>query len=89
MRSSLIVAATIAAIPSVALAQPAPAPPAAPSSPPEQHAPHANLDWNANAFHFDYNDGGCHLAYNYDFKSGDMHLDRHGDCTSVNIPPHS
>jgi hypothetical protein len=83
MRNSLIVAAAIAAIPSVALAQPAP--PAAPSAPPT-HTPHANLDWNANRFHFDYNHGGCHLAYNYDFKSGDMHLDRHGDCADMSIP---
>jgi hypothetical protein len=85
MRDSLIIAAAIAAIPSVALAQPAPAPPAAPAPPPA-HTPHANLDWNADRFHFDYNDGGCHLAYNYDFKSGDMHLDRHGACSDVSIP---
>jgi hypothetical protein len=89
MRSSLIVAAAISAIPSVGFAQPTPAPaPAVPPPAPEQHAPHANLDWNTNNFHFDYNDGGCHLAYNYNFKNGDMHLDRHGDCSSVNIPPH-
>jgi hypothetical protein len=89
MGSSLIVAAAISAIPSVTFAKPSPAPAlAVPPPAPEQHAPHATLDWNTNNFHFDYNDGGCHLAYNYNFKNGGMHLDRHGDCSSVNIPPH-
>jgi hypothetical protein len=137
MRSSLIVAAAIAIIPSVALAQAAPAPAApdaatpapdaaspalpAPASPapdatppalpapaapnaailappappaPPPHAtlgppsPHANVDWNANRFRFDYNDRGCHLAFNFDFKSGDMHLDHHGDCSNVSVSPH-
>jgi hypothetical protein len=86
MRSSSLIAAAVFATPSLAFAQPSPPPPAAP--PAQVESPHANLDWNANRFHFDYNDGGCHLAYNYDFKSGDMHLDRHGDCSSVNIPSH-
>jgi hypothetical protein len=81
MRSPLI-AAVIAAIPSVALAQPSPPPPAAPPPPPAAQAntPHANANWNTDHFHFDYDDGGCHFVYEYNFKSGDMHLDRHGDC---------
>jgi hypothetical protein len=99
MRSPLLVAVVIAAIPSLipslALAQaspPSPPPPAAPAppaaSPPPAHAntPHANAHWNADRFSFDYDDGGCHFVYDYDFKNGDMHLDRHGDCSSVSIP---
>lgn len=86
MRSSLIIAAAMAAIPSLALAQPAAPPPAAAPPPPAEHTPHANLDWNADHFHFGYNDGGCHLAYEYNFKNGDMHLDRHGNCSDVSIP---
>jgi hypothetical protein len=81
MRSPLLLAAAIAAIPSVALAQPSPPPPAAPPPPsPHANAPHADANWNADHFHFGYDDGGCHFVYDFNFKSHDMHLDRHGDC---------
>ncbi len=87
MRSPFIVAAVIAAIPSLAIAQAGSPPPAAPAPPPAHaNTPRANAQWNADHFSFDYDDGGCHFAYNYNFKNGDMHLDRHGDCASVNVP---
>jgi hypothetical protein len=43
------------------------------------------LDWNADHFHFDYDDGGCHLMYDYNFRNGDVDLDRHSDCSNVSI----
>jgi hypothetical protein len=88
MRSPFIVAAAIAAVPSVALAQASPAPPAAPP-PASAHwnAPGANATWNADRFHFDYGgDSGCHFVYDYNFKNGDMHLDRRGDCSDFKLP---
>jgi hypothetical protein len=85
MRSWLIIAAAIAAIPTGALAQPSPAPGLQPPSAHES-APHADANWNGHHFHFGYNDGGCHLLYDYDSKTGDMHLDRHGDCSNVDVP---
>jgi hypothetical protein len=104
MHTLSIVAAALLAVPSAALAQPAPPPAAQPAPPPAaqpapppppphpapgpgaHHAPRTNLDWNADHFHFDYDDGSCRLVYEYNFKTGDMHLDRHGDCSYVNIP---
>lgn len=83
----IMFAAAILALPSVPLAQPAPPPPPPARGPaPHPHPPHVNLDWNADHFHFDYDDGTCHLAYDYNFRSGDTHLDRHGDCSNVSIP---
>lgn len=88
MRNTLIVAAAaVAAIPGMALAQPSPVPPvAAPPASAHANAPHADANWNTDHFHFGYNDGGCHFVYDYNFKTGDMHLDRHGDCSSVSVP---
>lgn len=81
MRSAFFVAAAIAAIPSTALAQPSQAPSASPP-PLSEHAntPHADANWNADHIHFGYDDGGCHFVYELNFKTHDMHLDRHGDC---------
>jgi hypothetical protein len=85
---SIIFAAAILAFPSVTLAQPSPPPPpAAPSPPPpNSHPPHANLQWNADRFHFDFDDGVCHQVLDYNFKTGDVRVDRRGDCSHVNVP---
>ena len=93
-RHSLFLATAILAVSGVALAQPdpppppLPPPPPAPVPPPPGHlnAPHVNLDWNADHFHFDYDNGACHLVYDYNFANGDTHLDRHGDCSYVSVP---
>jgi hypothetical protein len=74
-RRSIILATAMLAMSGVALAQPGPPPPA----PAPGHPPHVNLDWNADHFHFDSDNGACHLVYDYNFRNGDTHLDRHGD----------
>jgi hypothetical protein len=80
-RSFLILAAIMLAVPSLAEAQPAPS-----ASGPSPHEPRINQDWNADHFHFDYDDGVCHMVFEYNFKNGETHLDRHGDCSSVSGP---
>lgn len=52
------------------------------------HKPQIHQEWNADHFLFSYDDGVCHMSYEYDFKSGNMNLDKHGDCSNVEIPSH-
>ena len=88
-RHSLFLATAILAVSGGALAQPDPPPPPPAPVPPQPghlHAPHVKLDWNADHFHFDYDNGACHLVYDYNFANGDTHLDRHGDCYYVSVP---
>jgi len=73
MKSLLILAAAVL-MPGLAVAQNTP------------HPPHINQEWNADHFRFEYDDGTCHLDYEYNFKDGRMHLDKHGDCANVSIP---
>lgn len=53
---------------------------------PGPHPPQVKQEWNNDHFLFHYDDGTCHLEYEYNFKDGNMHLDKHGDCSNVNIP---
>jgi len=74
----LVRTATVAALamPAVAAAQPAP----------HRHQPDVQQEWNTDHFRFHYDDGICHLDYEYNFKDGHTHFDKHGDCSEVRVP---
>ncbi|HLH96013.1 MAG TPA: hypothetical protein VKW08_12945 [Xanthobacteraceae bacterium] len=50
------------------------------------HAPNVKEETNADTYHYEYDDGVCHINYQYYFRDRQEYLDRHGDCTSVAIP---
>jgi hypothetical protein len=80
MPSPVLLAALLRPFRAWRLPSPSPPPPAPAPPSPHANAPHADANWNADHFHFGYDDGGCHFVYDFNFKTHDMHLDRHGDC---------
>ena len=50
------------------------------------HAPSVKEETSADNYHYEYDDGVCHINYQYYFRDRHEYLDRHGDCTSVGIP---
>jgi hypothetical protein len=50
------------------------------------HPPNVKEETNAENYHYEYDDGVCHLNYQYYFRDRHEYLDRHGDCASVGIP---